>query len=391
VSAWRFSGPQKFATAASFIGARANHLACAWCGCGGYHCEPCVRELDQLATRQRLVLHGSVRMDRVRELLFHKRAELRDRWDRQLRAAAEAGFPLDQVTSDLLPQLLEAAGEALEKRFRLPVAGTPAPAAGGRRAAVQGSLLADFLFDAMLEHDPSLSAAEQRRLSDSLAHAAIEVLVRQQLEGELDRRRRDADRFTRVGHQLRNSMTAASSRWGSCRSAARCAIRARCACSRTAWRACAPVSRTPCWTSSWRRRAAPVAHQAGSRGGGSAQRYRAGSARARVQLVLDEPSRVEFNGDTRLMRAAVRALVRVALDLSRRGATVRMQCAKRRQAARLAVVVDRCRKRPDGRLGSVSGLALVRRAARAHGGEVRVRTIPATAARSPWSCPHPDA
>ena len=45
-------------------------------------------------------------------------------------------------------------------------------------------------------------------------------------------------------------------------------------------------------------------------------------------------------------------------------------------AARLAVLVDRCRKRPDGRLASVSGLALVRRAARAHGGEVRVRAIP---------------
>src|SRR6266850_2721934 len=124
----------------------------------GYHCEPCVRELDRLASVQRLVLTGSVRMDRVRELLFEKRDELQDRWDRQLRAAAEAGFPLDHATSHLLPPLLDAAGDALEKRFRLPVAGTPAPTAGGRRAAVQGSLLADFLFDAVLEHDPSLSA-----------------------------------------------------------------------------------------------------------------------------------------------------------------------------------------------------------------------------------------
>src|SRR5207248_11356301 len=92
-----------------------------------------------------------------------------------------------------------------------------------------------------------------------------------------------------------------------------------------------------------------------------------------IHLVLGQPSKVELTGDARLMRPAVRALVRAAIDLSRRGATVRLQCAKRRQAARLAVLVNRCRKRPDGRMGSVSGLALVRRAARAHGGEVKVR------------------
>src|SRR5207248_7661185 len=87
--------------------------------------------------------------------------------------------------------------------------GMPPPAAGARRAAVQGSLLADFLFDAVLEHDPSLPSEEQRRLADSLSHAAVEVLVRQALENEMERRRRDGDRFARLGHQLRNSMTAA--------------------------------------------------------------------------------------------------------------------------------------------------------------------------------------
>ena len=92
-----------------------------------------------------------------------------------------------------------------------------------------------------------------------------------------------------------------------------------------------------------------------------------------VQLVLGEPSRAEFAGDSRLVRSAIRALVRAALDLSRRGAIVRLQCAKRREAARLSVLVDRCRKRPDGRLASVSGLGLVRRAARLHGGDVKVR------------------
>ena len=114
-------------------------------------------------------------MDRVREVLQEKRTELLDRWYRQLRAAAEAGFPLDPGTVQILPQLLDATHDALERRYRLPAPGMPPPAAGGRRAAVQGSLLADFLFDAVLEHDPSLSEEEQRRLADSLAHAAMEV------------------------------------------------------------------------------------------------------------------------------------------------------------------------------------------------------------------------
>jgi signal transduction histidine kinase len=316
-------------------------------------------------------------MDRVREVLSVKRAELQDRWDRQLRAAAEAGFPLDLGTSHLLPQLLEATAEALEKRFRLPVPGMPVAAAGGRRAAVQGSLLADFLFDAVLEHDPSLSDAEQRRLADSLAHAAMEVLVRQQLEGELDRRRRDGDRFTRLGHQLRNSMTAAQLALGLLRR------RGEMRDSRAVRLLEDSLARLRAGLED------TLLDELLTQGGLRLSRIRLDrvAAEARgdtepearergVHLVLGEPSHAEFTGDTRLMRPAVRALVRVALDLSRRGATVRMQCAKRREAARLAVLVDRCRKRPDGRLASVSGLALVRRAARAHGGDVKVRGIP---------------
>jgi signal transduction histidine kinase len=343
----------------------------------GYHCEPCILELDQAAKLQRVVLNGSIPMDRVRELLLQKRAELQDRWDRQLRAAAEAGFPLDGATSQLLPQLLDAVGEALEKRYRLPAPGLPPPAAGGRRAAVQGSLLADFLFDAVLEHEPSLSGEEQRRLADSLAHAGMEVLVRHQLESELERRRRDGDRFTRLGHQMRNSMTAAQLALG--------ILRRRGEVSDSRAVRLLEDSLARLRTDLEDSLLDELLTQGGlrlsriklDRVAAEARGDTEPEARERgVQLVLGEPSRAEFTGDARLMRPAVRALVRVALDLSRRGAIVRVQCAKRREAARLNVLVDRCRKRPDGRLGSVSGLALVRRAARAHGGEVKVRGTP---------------
>ncbi len=316
-------------------------------------------------------------MERVRDVLLQKRAELQDRWERQLRAAADAGFPLDQATAQLLPQLLDAADEALERRFRLPTPGMPAPAAGGRRAAVQGSLLADFLFDAVLEHDPSLSGKEQRKLADSLAHAAVEVLVRHTLEGELDRRRRDGDRFTRLGHQMRNSMTAAQLALGLLRQRGEVReSRAMRLLEDSLARLRAGLEDTlvdELLTQGGLRLSRIKLDRVAAEARGDSQP----EARERgVQLVLGQAPRVEMSGDPRLMRPAVRALVRVALHLSRRGATVRVECAKRRQAARLAVLVDRCRKRPDGRLASVSGLALVRRAARAHGGEVTVRGLP---------------
>jgi signal transduction histidine kinase len=315
-------------------------------------------------------------MERVRELLVEKRGELQDRWDRQLRAAAEAGFPLDEATSHLLPELLDATHEALERRFRLPGPGMPQAAAGGRRAAVQGSLLADFLFDAVLEEAPSLSAHERHRLAASLAHGAMEVLVRHALEGEIDRRKRDGDRFARLGHQLRNSMTAAQLAIGILRH--RGEIRD----SRAARLLEDSLARLRAGLED------TFLDEMLAQGGLRRSRIRLDrvAAEARgdsepeardrgVHLVLGDQPQVEMSGDARLMRPAVRTLLRVALDLSRRGATVRLECAKRREAARLAVVVDRCRKRPDGRLGSVSGLALVRRAARAHGGEVRVRGL----------------
>jgi len=38
-------------------------------------------------------------------------------------------------------------------------------------------------------------------------------------------------------------------------------------------------------------------------------------------------------------------------------------------------VIDRCRRKPGGALSSIGALGLVRRAARVHGGEVRVRGL----------------
>jgi len=320
---------------------------------------------------------SNAQVNRVRELLLHNRDELQDRWDRQLRAAAEAGFPLDPATSQLLPQLLEAAGEALEKRFRLPAQQCRPPLRADGEPPCKEACSADFLFDAVIEREPSLSGAEQHQLAASLAHAAVEVQVRQTLEGELDRRRRDGDRFTRLGHQLRNSMTAAQLAVGLLRH--RGEIRE----SRAARLLEDSLARLRAGLED------TILDELLTQGGLRRSRIRLDrvaadargdtepEARERgVQLVLGDASHVELSGDARLMRPAVRALVRVALDLSRRGATVRLECAKRREAARLAILVDRCRKRPDGRLGSVSGLGLVRRAARAHGGDVKVRGTP---------------
>lgn len=101
-------------------------------------------------------------MDRVRDALARQRVELLDRWQRQLHAAAEAGFALDPATAQVLPQLLDATGRALERRFRVVPGGTAPVEAEARRAAMQCSMLGDFLFDAVLESCPEVNAAGQR-------------------------------------------------------------------------------------------------------------------------------------------------------------------------------------------------------------------------------------
>src|SRR3982751_3402687 len=147
-------------------------------------------------------------MNRVREALARHRDELLDRWNRQLRAAAEAGFPLDSGTAEVLPRLLEATDRALQRRFRPILPGTPPSGADARRAALQCSLVGGFVFDAALEKVPDMAAAEQRVLADAVAQAAVEALVQAALEREWDRRRRDTARLGKLAHELRNSVTA---------------------------------------------------------------------------------------------------------------------------------------------------------------------------------------
>src|ERR1700693_4962465 len=89
-----------------------------------HHCATCVAEMVRSAKLQRIAIAGSIPMDRMRDALARQKAQLLDRWGRQLRAAAEAGFALDGATADVLPLLLEAADRALHRRFRAVSPGT---------------------------------------------------------------------------------------------------------------------------------------------------------------------------------------------------------------------------------------------------------------------------
>src|SRR5260370_21177195 len=148
-------------------------------------------------------------MDRVSEVLVKERAQLVDRWVRQLRAAADAGFALDAQTGQVLPELSEATDRALDRGFRAPSADAPPIEAEARRAAIRCSLLGDYLLDSVLEQLPELNVAEQRLLSDATAHASVEVQVRWALLREQEKRRKEAARLGRLAHELRNAVTAA--------------------------------------------------------------------------------------------------------------------------------------------------------------------------------------
>jgi signal transduction histidine kinase len=315
-------------------------------------------------------------MNRVREALARRRLELLDRWDRQLRATAFAGFPLDPETAQVLPHLLDAADSALERRFRAVPGGTPAAEAEARRAAMQFSLLGDYLFDAVLEALPEMNAAEQRAFGDALAHGAVEVLVRNTLDRERLRRRREATRLARLAHDLRNSVTAArlaldlikrrgtvpEGRAGKLLDASLARLREGIEDKLLDEALCAGGLRAA------NVRLGPVladAHLAASE---------LGADDKNVTVLLQPPqATLSVQADPRVVRPAVRGLLRAALQVARTGATIYVGAVAARDKARVAVAVNGCRKLGGCRLFDLPALAFARRAARAHGGSLSAR------------------
>jgi signal transduction histidine kinase len=341
-----------------------------------YHCAACVGEMVRSAKLQRITISGSIAMERVREVLGRQRPQLVDRWERQLRAASEAGFGLDAATAEVLPQLLDAVDRALERRFRAVPRGAEKPSADSRRAAMQCSLLGDFLFDAMVESLPEMSAGEQRLLSDALAHAGVEVLVRLALEREQDKRRREAARLAKLAHELRNSMTAARLSVDLLR---RKGVLKEGRAARTLERSLSRLQQgiedtlldellSAGGLKLARVRLAPVLADAHSAAG------ELGADAKRIRVVLEKiPALLHIEADPRLVRPAVRGLLRAALELARPGSTVRFGAAGSARGTRVAVQVNDCRKLAGKRLPDLPALSFARRAARAHGGSLSLR------------------
>jgi signal transduction histidine kinase len=340
-----------------------------------YHCAACVGEMVRSAKLQRITVAGSIPMDRVREALTGQRAELLDRWRRQLGAAADAGFALDPATAEVLPELLEAADRALERRFRPVPLGTPALEAAPRRAAMQSSLLGDFLFDSVLESCPELNVAAQRLLSDALAHAAVEVLVHGALLRDREKRRRELQKVAKLAHQLRNSVTAVQLSLDLLR-------RKRELPDTRAGRALQSslsVLRDQIEDSLLD----DLLHEGGLR----FSRVRLGpllsdaqsaaselGALDKVTVLLEKPARpLLVQADARLVRPAIDGLLRAALRLARPGSTIHFGAAESLKRARVAVSVGDPRKLPGNRLPDLPSLGFARRAARAHGGSLSTK------------------
>lgn len=343
-----------------------------------HHCAPCVAEMLRSARLQRITVSGSVAMDRIRETLAQGRADLLDRWRRQLRAAAESGFALDEGTAEVLPALLDALDRALERRFRLTPA-TAGPAdAEARRAAMQSSLLGDFLFDAVVEQLPAMKLAEQRVLADALAHAAVEVLVHGAVERERDRNRRQAARMARLAHELRNAATAA-----------------RLALDLMRRRGALPDTRAARLLDQSIGKLRDgiensLLDEALAAGGlrmsqvlllpvladAHSAAAELGAADKNVKVVLDKPrGGLRVQADPRVMRPAMRGLLRAALHLARPGATIRVGAAANRGKAHVAVEVNDCRRWRRGKLPELPSLSLARKAAKAHGGSLSARLL----------------
>src|SRR5205085_268570 len=330
------------------------------------------------AKLQRITVAGSTSMDRVREVLARNREGFLPGWERQLRAAADAGFALDPATVQVLPDLLEAVDRALVRRFRAPTSSAPPAAAEARRAAIQSSLLGDFVFDSLLEALPDTDAVEQRLLSEALAHASVEVLVRHALEGEGEKRRKENARLARLAHGLRNSITAAGlalellrRRGGLGDSKPVRALEQSLAHLRNGIEdSLLDEVLTAGGLRFARVELQPVLADAHSAAG------ELGAAGKKVKVVLQKAAaRLHVRADPRVMRPALRGLLRAALQVARRGTTIRFGAEAASNRARVAVTVDDCEKR-SRRLPDLPSLNLARRAAKAHGGSLSTRMFP---------------
>jgi signal transduction histidine kinase len=112
--------------------------------------------------------------------------------------------------------------------------------------------------------------------------------------------------------------------------------------------------------------------------------------RNRVELAIDAPDTLPFNGDRRLIRSAVSNLVGNAVKFTHEGRAITLR-ARRSDGSTTIEVEDGCGGLPDGdpedlfeplvqrgddRTGFGLGLAIVKQAIEAHGGSTHVRSLP---------------
>lgn len=111
--------------------------------------------------------------------------------------------------------------------------------------------------------------------------------------------------------------------------------------------------------------------------------------RNRVELIIDAPDTLPFNGDRRLIRSAVSNIVGNAVKFTHEGRAITLR-ARRSDGLTTIEVEDGCGGLPEGnpedlfqplvqrgsdRTGFGLGLAIVKQAVEAHGGSTRVRSL----------------
>ena len=334
----------------------------------------------------------------LHQLLTEKREELLERWAAAAKAASST--PITQVELiDRMPRFISELSWALRASGEAPEVSPNAEEHGVQRLRLgfdiaevvrEYGLLHEAVLDLVAEAEIVVGERDAKVLASALNKGTRDAVVEYQAARDAELQRQSAEHIGFIAHEVRNSLASATMAFEVARRRAPEASNAIDVLGRALSRMREMIDNT--LSQAWLRGGAPLQGETVDLTA-LLQRITRDVAieadeKELVMTVTAEP--ITMHADARLLTSAVSNLVRNAVKFSSVGATIAVRA--RKEGTRILIeVADGCGGLPPGRAeelfspfvqkgpdrsGFGLGLAIVRQAAEAHNGTVKVSNMP---------------